>query len=247
MADRMHQYHVDMFPQNLTPNSLQQSRISQHPPQSQQPDPQMVSALSNPEHSQLEDPHYPQQSGDLSASQMYRASLSVSGKLKMLNQQEMSRLHQSDLGTQHAPNQPTIVDMFASLSIQPSQDHVHGSPHPAAQPVGPPGTNQEMESGNQQQKRMMAPAEFQERKNYLLGVISHSENTLAALAQSARNGSSIDPHMQQKINQLRTELASRRDMYNKFVSTFGPLVSQQMVNGIPPHMYVLDRRVSDYR
>ena len=166
----------------------------------------------------------------------------VSRQLKMLNQQDISRLQQSGLGAQHAPNQPTSVDMFASPSMQPSQDQMHGSPHPAAQSVGPSGANQGMVPGNQQstvQKRMMTPAEFQERKNYLLGVIGQSENTLAVLAQNARNGSSIDPHMQQKINQLRTELVSRRDMYNKFVTTFAPLVSQQMVNGIPPHMYVL--------
>ena len=77
----MHPY--PMFPQNLTPNSLQQSQIPQQPPQSQQPDPQMISALSNPEHSrmwqqmnQLQNPYRQQQSGDLAASQMnHQASL----------------------------------------------------------------------------------------------------------------------------------------------------------------------------
>jgi hypothetical protein len=242
MADRMDPYPVDMFPQNLTPNFLQQSEISQHPPQSQQPDPQMVSVLSNPEHSQLEDPHCLQQSGDLSASQMHQASLSVSRKLKILIQQEISRLQQSGLGAQHAPNKPTIVDMFASLSIQPSQDQVHGSPHPTVQSVGPPGANQGMVPGNQKstaQKRRMTPAEFQERKNYLLGLISQSEGSMASLSQNVRNANSIDPHTLQKIIQLRTELARRKDMYTKFVTTFGPMVSQQMVNGIPSHMYVL--------
>ena len=81
MADRMHPY--PMFSQNLTPNPHQQSQISQQPPQSQQPDPQMISALSNPEHSrmwqqmnQLQNPYRPQQSGDLAASQMnHQASL----------------------------------------------------------------------------------------------------------------------------------------------------------------------------
>ena len=76
MADRMHPY--PMFPQNHTPNSLQQSQIPQQPPQSQQPDPQMISALSNPEHSRMwqqmnqpQNPYRQQQSGDLpSASQM---------------------------------------------------------------------------------------------------------------------------------------------------------------------------------
>lgn len=76
MADRMHSY--PMFSQGLTPNSLQQSQIPQQPPQSQQPDPQMMSALSNPEHSrmwqhqmnQLQNSYRPQQSGDLAASQM---------------------------------------------------------------------------------------------------------------------------------------------------------------------------------
>lgn len=82
MADRLHPY--TMFPQNLTPNSLQQSQIPQQPPQSQQPDPQMISALSNPEHSrmwqqmnQLQNQYRPQQSGDLAASQMnHQASIS---------------------------------------------------------------------------------------------------------------------------------------------------------------------------
>lgn len=170
----------------------------------------------------------------------------VSRQLKMLSQQEIARLQQPGLGAQHAPNQPTAVDMFASTSMQPSQEQMHGSPHPAAQAVGPPGTNQGMIPGNQQphvQKRMMTPAEFQERRSYLLSLISQSENSVASLVQSARSGTSIDPHMQQKITQLRAELGNRKDVYTKFVATFGAMVSQQMVNGIPPsnmpHMYVL--------
>jgi hypothetical protein len=165
----------------------------------------------------------------------------VSRQLKMLNQQELSRLQQSGLGAQHVPNQPTSVDMFASPSMQPSQDQMHGSPRPTTQSVGPPGANQGMVPGNQQstaQKRMLTLAEFQERKIYLLSLISQSETSMAALAQSARNANSIDPPMQQKISQLRAELGSRKDMYTKFVTTFGPIVSQQMVNGIPPHTYV---------
>lgn len=82
MADRMHPY--SMFPQNITSNSLQQSQIPQQPPQSQQSDPQMISALSNPEHSrmwqqmnQLQNSYRPQQSGDLATSQMnHQASIS---------------------------------------------------------------------------------------------------------------------------------------------------------------------------
>lgn len=83
MADRMHPY--PMFPQSLTPNSLQQSQIPQQPPQSQQPDPQMISALSNPEHTrmwqqmnQLQNAYRPQQSADMAASQMnHQASLAL--------------------------------------------------------------------------------------------------------------------------------------------------------------------------
>lgn len=167
----------------------------------------------------------------------------VSRQLKMLNQQEIVRLQQSALGTQHAPNQGSAVDMFVSPSMQPAQDQMHGSPHPAVQPVGPAGPNQGMVPGNPQpnvQKRMVTPAEFQERRNYLLGLISQSENNVASLIQTARNASSIDPHMQQKINQLRTELMNRKEVYNKFVATFGAIV---MANGIPPsnmsHMCVL--------
>ena len=81
MADRIHPY--SMFPQSLTPNSLQQSQIPQQPQQSQQSDPQMISALSNTERThmwqqmnQLQNPYRPQQSGDLAASQMnHQASL----------------------------------------------------------------------------------------------------------------------------------------------------------------------------
>jgi hypothetical protein len=83
MADRMHPY--TMFPPNLTSNSLQQSQISQQQAQSQQPDPQMLSALSNPEHNrmwqiqnQIQNAYRTQQqSGDLASSQMnHQASLS---------------------------------------------------------------------------------------------------------------------------------------------------------------------------
>ena len=162
----------------------------------------------------------------------------VSRQLKMLNQQEMSRLQQSGLGAQHAPDRPTAVDMFASPSMQPSQDQMHGSPHPAAQVVGPPGANQGMQQSSAQ-KRMMTPPEFQERRNYLLSLIAQSENNMSALMQNARNTGSVDPHLQQKLNQLRTELANRKDVYTKFVATFGAMVTQQMVNGIPSHMYVL--------
>ncbi|KAG8213208.1 hypothetical protein J3R82DRAFT_11673 [Butyriboletus roseoflavus] len=372
MADRLHPY--SMFPQNLTSNSLQQSQIPQQPPQSQQPDPQMISALSNPEHSRMWQqmneppgkylparsppprlslvwenslPHvnemcmsYPyvmmiygqsplspnysvynilslgsaldtifapaqvymqdfargqalshgqpivrqiQQSFGLNAQRMnpgpvfhdpqanqpqslippnfpnvpmntqqMKAAFNmnpmmhtamsnpgVSRQLKMLNQQEIARLQQSGLGVQHPPNQPTAVDMFASTSMQASQDQMHGSPHPAAQPVGPPGTNQGMVPGNQQpgiQKRMMTmtQAEFQERRNYLLTLISQSENNMASLLQTAHNTTSIDPHMQQKLSQLRTELTSRKEMYTKFVATFGAMVTQQLANGMPP-------------
>ena len=111
MADRMHPY--PMFPQNLTSNPLQQSQISQQPPQSQQPDPQMISALSNTEHgrmwqhtNQLQNPYRPQQSGDLAASQMnHQASLSHSAffsrrlshvwenSLPRINEMCMSYLH----------------------------------------------------------------------------------------------------------------------------------------------------------
>lgn len=170
----------------------------------------------------------------------------VSRQLKMLNQQEIARLQQSGLGVQHASNQPAALDMFASTSMQPSQDQMHGSPHPAAQPVGPPGNNQGMVHGNQQpsvQKRIMTPAEFQERRNYLLTLISQSESNMASLLQTVHNTTSIDQHMQQKINQLRAEVAGRKDMYAKFVTNFGVMLNQQMTNGIPPsnmaHMYVL--------
>ena len=169
----------------------------------------------------------------------------VSRQLKMLSQQEMVRLQQSGLGAQHAPNQPTAVDMFASPSMQPSQDQMHGSPHPTAPPIGPPGANQGMVPGNQQsnvQKRMITQAEFQERKNYLLTLISQSENNITSLVQSVRNATSVDPHVQQKLGQFRAEHANRKEVYNKFVSTYGAMVTQQMANGIPSnmsHMYVL--------
>ncbi|KAH0833131.1 hypothetical protein J3R83DRAFT_12128 [Lanmaoa asiatica] len=161
----------------------------------------------------------------------------VSRQLKMLSQQELARLQQSGLGAQHAPNQPTTVDMFASSSMQPSQDQMRGSPHPPAQSVGPPGANQGMVPGNQQpsvQKRMMTPGDFQERRNYLFNLISQSENSLASLLQTTHNAASIDPLTQQKISQLRTELANRKEVYTKFVATFGAMVTQQMANGIPP-------------
>ena len=170
----------------------------------------------------------------------------VSRQLKMLNQQEIARLQQTGLGAQHSSNQQPAVDMFVSPSMQSSQDQMRGSPHPAAQTVGPSGSNQGMVPGNPQQnvqKRMMTPVEFQERRNYLLSLISQSENNMASLLQTARNSPSIDPHIQQKINQLRSELTNRKEVYNKFVATFGAMVTQQMVNGIPPsnmpHMYVL--------
>ncbi|KAG6374300.1 hypothetical protein JVT61DRAFT_4322 [Boletus reticuloceps] len=350
MADRMHPY--PMFSQNLTPNSLQQSQIPQQPSQSQQPDPQMISALSNSEHSrmwqqmnQLQNQYRPQQPGDLAPAQMnHQASLllrvffsrrlshvweillpraddmqefargqalshgqgqpivqqiqqsfglnaqrmnpagpafhdpqanqpqslmpssfsnvpmnaqqqmkafnmnpmmhatmsnpGVPRQLKMHSQQDMARLQQG-LGAHNAPNQPAAVDMFASSSMQPSQEQMHSSPHPAAQPVGPPGANQGMAPGNQQggvRKRMITPAEFQERRNYLLSMIAQSENTLASLAQSVRNGTTVDPNIQQTLGQLRTEVANRRDVYTKFVATFGAMVTQQIANGIPSTM-----------
>ena len=168
----------------------------------------------------------------------------VPRQVKIFNQQDMVRLQQSGLNAQHAPGQPP-ADMFASSSMQPVQDQMHGSPHPAAQSVGLPGANQGMVPGNQPaaQKRMMTPAEFQERRNYLLSLISQSENNLASLLQNARNAVSVDVHTQQKINQLRGELVSRRDVFTKFVATFGAMLSQQMANGLAPpnmaHMYVL--------
>ena len=166
----------------------------------------------------------------------------VSRQLQMLSQQEMARLQQPGLSAQHSPNQSTSVDMFASSSMQSSQDHMHGSPHPAAQPVGP-GSNQGMVPGNQQstQKRMMTLPEFQERRGYLLSLISQTENSIAALLQNARTAN--DPHLQQKLNQLRGEHANRKEVCARFVATYGAMVTQQMANGITPpnmpHMYVL--------
>ncbi|KAG9315089.1 hypothetical protein JVU11DRAFT_4201 [Chiua virens] len=330
MADRIHPY--PMFPQNITPNTLPQSQIPQQPPQSQQPDPQMLSMLSNPEHSRmwqqmnsLQNPYRSQQSGDLATSQMnhqmqefargqalshgqgqpivqqiqqsfalnaqrmnqggpvfhdpqpnqpqsfipsnfpnmpmntqqqmkpalhmnpmMHATMNNAGvnrQLKMLSQQEMARLQQSGLGAQHAPGQSTAVDMFAPQSMQPSQEQIHGSPHPVAQPIGPPGANQQMVPGNTQQnpqKRMMTMTEFQERRSYLHALIAQSENNLQAVLQSVRNGAPMDPGMQQKLAQLRTELNNRKEMHAKFLATYGAIVTQQLANGMPqgnvPHM-----------
>lgn len=206
-----------------------------HDPQANQPQSLIPSSFPNvPMNTQQ------QMKATFNMTPMMHAAMSnpgVSRQLKMLNQQEMARLQQqSGLGAQHAPNQPTTADMFASSSMQSSQDQMHGSPHPAAQPVGPPGATQGMVPGNQQppQKRMMTAAEFQERRNYLLALMRQSETNLMGLMQAVRNGNPPDPHMQQKLNQLRSEYNGQKEVYNKFVTTYGAVLTQQMANGIPP-------------
>jgi hypothetical protein len=146
------------------------------------------------------------------------------------NAMDLARLQQAGLSAQHGANHPTAADMFASSSMQPNQDQMHGSPHPVAQATGPSAGNQGM-PGNPQvqngQKRPMTLSEFQDRRNYLVGMIQQSENHIRTLLQSTRGAP--EHLVQQKLAQLGTELTNRREVYSKFMAA-----ASQMANGMLP-------------
>ncbi|KAF9223549.1 hypothetical protein BS17DRAFT_782080 [Gyrodon lividus] len=149
------------------------------------------------------------------------------------NVMDLARLQQAGLGAQHGANQPTTADMFASSSMQPNQDHMHGSPHPAAQPIASaqgmvPGSSQVQNA----QRGPMTLTEFQDRRSYLLNLIQQSETQMGTVLQAARNANGPNQFLQQKMNQLSTELANRKEVFSKFMAAFGAMASRQIANGM---------------
>ncbi|KAH7884601.1 hypothetical protein F5I97DRAFT_1475989 [Phlebopus sp. FC_14] len=331
MADRIPQQYP-MFSQNLMQNSIQQQQIPQSSQQPQQADAQMISGLSNPEHSRLWQPmnqlpnqYRGQQSGDMPANQMNhqmsdfaRAQtvshgqgqqpmvqqlqsfglnaaqrMNASGpsfhdpqasqsqslipphfanmpmntqQLKpgpnrnaimqaamnnprqvqlMVNQNQqapnaidLARLQQVGLGAQHGANQPSAADMFAASTVAPNQDQMHGSPHPAPQPGGPSNGTQGMMSSNSQiqngQRRPTTFPDYEERRAFLQGAIQQMERNIAQMQQAARTGNVPDHLWQPKMNNLRAELAHRKELYAKHFGGMAAFVQPQVSNGMVP-------------
>ncbi|KIJ66757.1 hypothetical protein HYDPIDRAFT_108689 [Hydnomerulius pinastri MD-312] len=152
------------------------------------------------------------------------------------NAMDLARLQQAGLGVQHGANQASAADLFASSSIQPNQDQMHGSPHPAAQPVGQPGGAQGMMHNNQQvqnaQRRVMTLAEYQERRGYLQNAIAESEKALVQVANARANGAP-EHLVAQRVNALRAELAGRKDLLNKITTAINAAAARQG-NGMLP-------------
>ncbi|KAL4066756.1 hypothetical protein V8B97DRAFT_1948787 [Scleroderma yunnanense] len=146
-----------------------------------------------------------------------------------LNAMDLARLQQqATLNAQHAVKQPGGGDMFAMPS---NPDQMRGSPHPAAQQMGPPAGGQgPVQNG---QRRIVTIAE---RRQNLQGIIAQLEQDLTQL--QARPGGLADSATQQQIVMLRTGLSVRKDQLNKLNAAVAHFAnSQQLQNGmLPPNM-----------